>query len=97
MCQDIINDDVTFSEAEEIAKKWADDCSSDNANEARAKKALVALQAYANKSYGDSSDESVEEALKDLLGDARHLADRLNINVLDVSDRALNTYLGELQ
>lgn len=90
------NPDVTFHEANPIVRNLSSEYNGENANQARSGGAYRVISIYADHAYGNKNDEPVEQAIRDLLGDMRHLCDRFDIDFDELLERSERTYRDEL-
>lgn len=89
--------DLTFGQAEPITSQFSSNyLEEDTANEARARNGWLVLSAYAQKAYGSSEHEPVEQGIRDLLGDLQHLCNELNLDFPELLRRAQAAFEGEL-
>lgn len=85
---------VTVEEVANSAANWSYNISDSDASQGRAKKALDAVSAYVSASDLDG-DDTLETALKDLVGDLHHLADRAGIDMSELTFDAVERYKDE--
>jgi hypothetical protein len=93
-----LNPDSTFDEVQTHADHWSIDFNGFEAvQETRAGSAFRTLSAYAEKAYGGSVSEPVEQGIRDLIVDLHHLADMLDLDMNVLIERASAAYRNDIE